>query len=247
MVGVSGGIDYRFSDRFVGGFGAGYGRDQTDIGGSGTENRTGAFSAAIYGSYKPVDNLFIDGLLGGSWLDLDSRRFVTPSGDFATGSRSGTQLFGSVSTAYEFRDDAWLVSPYGRVDFSRSWLDGFTESGGGIYGLTYGEQTVDVLSGVLGIRASYNVPMGWGILRPGVRAEYTHDFAGSSRASLGYTDLGGLPYWIELDPAQKDHLTLGLSLDFQFDNDMDLGFNYRTRFGGSDQDHALGMKFGLRF
>jgi hypothetical protein len=41
MVGVSGGIDYRFSDRFVGGFGAGYGLDQTDIGGSDQDHALG--------------------------------------------------------------------------------------------------------------------------------------------------------------------------------------------------------------
>lgn len=248
MVGVSGGIDYRFSDQFVGGFGVGYGRDRTDIGSNGTENRASAFSAALYGSYQPVANLFIDGLLGGSWLDFDSRRYVTANGDFATGSRSGTQLFGSLAAAYEFRDEEWMISPFGRVEFSRSWLDGFSETGGGMHGLTYGDQTIDTLSGVLGIRANYAFQMDWGTLTPGIRAEYTHDFRGTSRASLGYTDLGGLPYSINLDPDSRDHVRLGLSLDMAFENDFNLGLNYRTSFGGSgNQDHVFGLRFGGRF
>ena len=248
MVGVSGGIDYRFSERFVGGVGIGYGRDRTEIGANGTENRANAFSAALYGSYRPIDNLFVDGLLGAGWLDFESRRFVTPNGAFATGNRSGTQLFGSLTAAYEFRDDRWLISPYGRVEFARSWLHGFTETGGGVYRLTYGGQTIDTLSGVLGIRANHFFQMDWGILTPGIRAEYTHDFAGSSRASLGYTDLGGLPYAIETDPNVRDFVTLGLSLDMQFRNDWNLGVDYRTSFGGAGKrDHTFGARLGARF
>jgi uncharacterized protein YhjY with autotransporter beta-barrel domain len=248
MIGVSGGIDYRFSDQFVGGFGVGYGRDRTDIGGNGTQSRASAGSAALYGSYRVIDNLFVDGLLGGSWLDFDSRRFVTANGEFATGNRNGAQLFGSLSAAYEFRDEQWLISPYGRAEFSRSWLNGFTETGGGIHGLTYGDQTIDTLSTVLGIRANYAFNMEWGVLTPGIRAEYMHDFSGSSRASLGYADLGGLPYAIDTAPTVRDFVTLGLSLDMQFANDWNLGLDYRTGFGGTgNQDHTLGAKLGVRF
>ncbi|UXN75916.1 autotransporter domain-containing protein (plasmid) [Devosia sp. A8/3-2] len=248
MVGVSGGLDYRFSQQLIGGFGVGYGRDRTDIGQNGTASGADAYSVAIYGSYKPIDNLFIDALIGGSWMDFDSTRYATANGDFATGSRDGTQLFGALTAAYEFGDEVWLISPYGRVAFSRSWLDGFSETGGGSDGLTYGEQTIDSLSGVLGIRANYAFQMDWGTLMPGVRAEYTYDFEGSSQASLGYTDSGGTPYSINLDPTARDHLTLGLSLDFQFDSDWNLGLDYRTSIGGSNnQDHALGAKLGVRF
>ena len=248
MVGVSGGIDYRFSDKFVAGIGVGYGRDRTDVGKNGTENRTSAFSGAVYGSYKPIDNLFIDGVFGGSWMDMDSRRFVTANGEFAAGSRNGNQIFGALTAAYEFRDQKWLVSPYGRFEFSRAWLDNLVETGGGIYALTYGEQTIDTLSGVLGIRANYAFLMDWGILKPGIRVEYTHDFAGSSRASLGYADLGGLPYFVDVDPSARDYVTLGLSLDMAFGNDWSLGFDYRTSFGGSgNMDHTTGAKLGVRF
>lgn len=196
-VGVSGGIDYRFSDQLVGGFGVGYGRDNSEIGENGTECRAHAYSAAIYGSYNPFENVFLDGLVGGSWLDFDSTRHVSVNGDFATGSRSGHQLFGSLTGVYEFRDETWLLSPYGRVELSRSWLDGFTEDSGDIFALRYGDQSVDTLSGVFGVRAEYTVLTGWGALTPGLRAEYTHDFARSSGIDLSYADLDGLPYALE--------------------------------------------------
>ena len=249
MVGVSGGIDYRFSEQFIGGVGIGYGRDRTEIGANGTESRASAFSAALYGSYKPKDNLFIDGLLGGGWMDFDSTRFITGNGGFATGNRSGKQIFGSLTAAYEFRDESWLISPYGTVAYSRSWLDGFTEVAGDIYGLTYGDQTIDTLAGVLGIRANYAFEMDWGVLTPGIRLEYTHDFAGSSRASIGYSDLGTLPYTLEDEGSSRDHLAIGIGLDAQIGDAWNLGFDYRTAFGtnAGSQDHTLAVRLGMQF
>lgn len=78
------------------------------------------------------------------------------------------------------------------------------------------------------------------------RTLYTHDFARSPRASLGYTDLGDLPYASDVDPTVRDQLTLRLSLHVHFNDDVNLGFDYRTSFGGSgNRDHTFGAKLGL--
>ena len=248
LVGVSGGIDYRFSERFVAGFGVGYGRDRTDIGDNGTESRANAYSAAVYGSFKPIDNFFIDALVGGSILDFDATRFITADGSLTGGKRDGNQLFGSLTAAYEFRQETWLVSPYGRLEMSRSWLDGYAEGGESIYRLTYGDQTVDTVTGVVGLRANYAIDYTWGRLTPGVRAEYAHDFQGSSRAAMGYSALGGLPYALDIDGESSDSGNIGLSLDFSFDNAWTTGLEYRTGFGGSDaHDHAFALRVGAKF
>lgn len=247
MVGVSGGIDYRFSQKFIAGFGVGFGRDRTDVGANGTQSTSHAYSAAVYGSYKPSDNFFIDGLVGGSWLDFDSRRYVTATGDFATGNRPGHQVFGSLTAAYEFRDETWLVSPYGRVELSRTWLDGFSEEGGGGFGLRYGNQSIDTVSGVIGLRAQYAFKTSWGSLKPGARVEYTHDFAGSSRINIGYIDLDQLPYWLDVETSNRSYMTLGLSLEAQLPQDWTLEFDYRTAFGSDQRDHVFGLEISKRF
>ncbi|MBE0560881.1 MAG: cadherin-like beta sandwich domain-containing protein [Ochrobactrum anthropi] len=248
LVGVSGGIDYRFSERFVAGFGVGYGRDRTDIGDNSTESRANAYSAAVYGSFKPLDNFFIDALLGGSILDFDSTRFITTDGSLTDGKRDGSQMFGSLTAAYEFRQETWLVSPYGRLEMSRSWLDGYGEGGDSIYRLTYGDQTVDTVTGVVGLRANYSIDYTWGRLTPGVRAEYAHDFQGSSRAAMGYSALGGLPYALDVEGESSDSANVGLSLDFSFDNAWTTGVEYRTGSGGSGaRDHAIALRVGAKF
>lgn len=246
LVGVSGGVDYRFTPKFVGGLGFGYGRDKTDVGGNGTESQGRAWSMAAYGSYKPTPEIFIDGLFGYGLMDFDSRRYVTATGDFATGSRGGQQIFGSLTAGYEYRQDRWLLSPYGRLEASRSKLDAFSESDGGIWGLTYGDQTIDTLSGILGLRLEYALPMDWGVFKPRARLEYTHDFEGSSRAGLGYTDIGTLPYSIDIDQFSRDHLTIGLGFDAQIGDAWNLGFDYQTAYGsgGQSQDHTFAVKVG---
>lgn len=248
IVGVSGGIDYRFSERFVAGFGAGYGRDRTDIGDNGTESRANAYSAAIYGSYKPIDNFFIDALVGGSTLDFDSTRFIATDGSLTDGKRDGSQLFGSLTVTYEFRQETWLISPYGRLEMSRSWLDGYSESGDSIYRLTYGDQTVDTVTGVFGLRANYSIDYSWGCLTPGIRAEYAHDFQGSSRAAMGYSALGGLPYTLDVEVDSSNSANLGLSFDFSFANAWTTGIEYQTGFGGAGaRDHAIAVRVGAKF
>lgn len=249
LVGISAGMDYRFSPELTAGFGIGYGRDVTEVGSNGTESRAEAFSLAAYGSYRPVPGLFIDGLAGYSTMSFDSRRFVTATGDFATGSRSGDQLFASATVGYEYRNEGLLVSPYGRLSGSHSTLDMFSETGAGLWNLTYGEQTIDTLSGTLGLRLQYAIPMDWGTLTPRGRLEYTHDFAGSSRASLGYADIGTLPYEFDIEGFSRDHLTVGLGLDAQIGESWKLGFDYRTALGtnGDSRDHTFGVSLGVQF
>lgn len=245
--GVSGGIDYRFSKSLVAGFGVGYGRDATDIGSNGTKSRAHAYSGAVYASYSPFKSAYLDGVIGGSWLDLSSKRYETPSGNFATGDRSGSQIFGSVTASYERRSDAWLVSPYGRLDFSRSWLGSFTETGSDAYLLKYGNQSVDTLSGIAGLRLEYALPTDWGVLTPGARIEYVHDFEGSSQASIGYADTVGLPFAYRTDGSGSDYVTLGASLDASLEDDWTARFDYRTAVGGIGQSHAFGLRVGKNF
>ncbi|WP_455296992.1 autotransporter domain-containing protein [Brucella pituitosa] len=248
LVGVSGGVDHRFTPDFVAGIGFGYGRDETEIGSNGTESTGKAFSAAIYGSYHPTP-LYLDGLLGVSRLDFDSTRYVTTTADFASGSRDGTQIFGSLSAGYEHREDGLLVSPYSRIDAAFTRLDGFAESGAGSYSLAYGSQSFDMLAGVIGLRGEYAIPMDWGALNTRGRLEYTHDFTGWSQASMGYADLGTLPYTLDLDSYMRDYLTVGLGVDAKLDNDVTLGFDYRTAFNfdGTAQNHTFGVRIGGNF
>src|SRR5690606_20993190 len=91
---------------------------------------------------------------------------------------------------YEFRDDGLVIAPYVGMRGSSGTLKEFSETGGGIYGLTYGDQRVSSISGVAGVRIEKEIEQSWGTLTPSARVEYRHDFAGRSTVELGYTDMG---------------------------------------------------------
>ncbi|PRA78228.1 hypothetical protein CQ054_22515, partial [Ochrobactrum sp. MYb29] len=249
-IGVSGGVDYRFSPSFIGGIGFGYGKDTTDIGQNGTQSRATMFSLAAYGSYRPGKNFFLDGVIGYGWLNFQSDRFVTSTGQMASGERKGQQIFGSVTLGYEYRNEAWLLSPYLRGDAAHTKLNSFSETGAGIYNLTYGDQTADLLSATIGLRSEYTIPTSWGTLKPRARVEYSHDFAGSSRVKLGYTDIGGLlPYTIDAKSSAKDNIRIEAGFDANINGGWSAGIDYSTQIStkGGNLSHTFRWKLSKKF
>ncbi|WP_273728794.1 autotransporter domain-containing protein [Brucella gallinifaecis] len=206
-VGFTAGADYRFSPNFVGGVTLGYGREHSKIGDNGTENVATATSAALYGSWHSGSGTFVDGLIGYQKLDMDSTRFVSPNSQFAYGSRSGSVVFGSVIAGYDFKaEDGLKITPYAGVRGIFGKLNGFTENGGDIYGLTYGNTDIRSISGVagLGVEKTFDTE-GWAIT-PNANLEYRYDFASGTKTSLGYTDIlndVGLPYVVHTDVDER--------------------------------------------
>ncbi|MDE2201974.1 MAG: putative Ig domain-containing protein [Burkholderiaceae bacterium] len=246
--GVTAGADYRVSDQLSIGGGFGYGRDSTDIGNAGTKSTGDSYSLALYGSYRPLPSLFVDGVAGFGTLSFDSRRWVTDSNDFATGKRNGKQVFASVSAGYEHRDRTWLISPYGRLSVSQSTLDQFTESGASINALTYFDQTVTTVSGTLGLRAEYTQKTKWGTFLPFARVEYQHDFNGQSNAGLAYADLAsaGPAYYVPGTPFGRDRMQIGLGTKFRT-GPLTFGLDYSVMAGMGGLQQGVRLTFAAPF
>lgn len=246
--GVTAGADYRVSDQLSIGGGFGYGRDSTDIGNAGTKSTGDSYSLALYGSYRPLPSLFVDGVAGFGALSFDSRRWVTDSNDFATGKRNGKQVFASVSAGYEHRDRTWLISPYGRLSVSQSTLNQFTESGAGINALTYFDQTVTTVSGTLGLRAEYAQKTKWGTFLPFARVEYQHDFNGQSNAGLAYADLAstGPAYYVPGTPFGRDRMQIGLGTKFRT-GPLTFGLDYSVMAGMGGLQQGIRLTFAAPF
>ncbi len=245
-VGISFGGDYRFTDKLIAGLGFGLGRQVSDIGSNGTKNKTYAYTGAAYASYEMIDDFFIDGLLGGAALNFDTKRYVS-AGDFATGDRTGSQIFGSLTATYEFSNDATRIAPYGGIEFARSWLNGYEETGSSA-NYRYSDQTLNSLSGVFGIQIERVIQQEWGDMTPGIRFEYAHDFADASQGRVG--DAGGASYTdtIETDPDMVDALSLGLSLKNRFYGGLAIDLDYEFTYGGAGNlDHTFGAHVAQSF
>jgi outer membrane autotransporter protein len=242
--GVSAGVDKRISRNVSVGVGLGYARDKTDIGTDGSKTRTDGTSVAAYGSFAAAPNTYVDALLGFASLDMDTDRFVGMMGEFAKSSRKGDQWFGSLSLAYEYRQESMILSPYGRLDYASTRLKQATESGGGAGALTYFEQTVPMFQGVVGLRAESQHETRFGAVRPRARIEYSHEFEGDRNADVAYADLFGTRYTVTPTGTKRNAMLLGIGSDFLLGRGMKVSLDYQTRRASRDDvDQGIRLQF----
>jgi len=212
-VGGTVGIDYRFSETFVGGVAIGFGREMSDIGSNGTENVAKAISGALYGTYHNKSGAFVDGILGFSHLTMDSTRYVTSTGELAYGSRDGTTVFGSIIGGYRFETEKGLkIEPYAGFRGVVGKLNGFTERGDDWTNLAYGNTDIRSLKAVAGIRVEKQYETDDLLITPNAKVEYRHELASGTNTALGYADLGTMPYSVLTDPSETSSVVASVGV-----------------------------------
>jgi uncharacterized protein YhjY with autotransporter beta-barrel domain len=241
--GVSAGVDRWFSDTLVVGLGMGFATATTDIGSDGTKNETEAWSVSTYASYQPVAAVFVDTLLGYSTLDYALDRYVPAFDQMAHSDRDGDQLFGSIGVSYEYSLERLLIAPYGRFDFTMTWLDRSSEFGAGQNALTYFSDSLESGQLGLGVRVESAHEMNFGWVIPRLRLEYKHEFEGERRSALAYSDqLAGSRFWLVSADADSSALLVSVGSDFEFNSGLKLGIDYQSvQAAGADQIQGFGL------
>ncbi|MES2313257.1 MAG: autotransporter domain-containing protein [Pseudomonadota bacterium] len=246
-IAVNMGIDQRIGERGVLGFSLGYDHDHSDIANDGTRSIAQGYSASFYGSFQPTAQVYLDAVLGGGGLHFDSRRHDADSSTFLGGRRSGSQWFGSLTAGYEYRRGELLMSPYGRLEWSRTELNGFSENGVASAALAYGSETVRTSLAVVGLRASGAIKLDYGMLVPRARLEIGHDFQGTSSTTLSYAAIPSAGSWNVLTnpyAANGTSVLLGIGADLQLRDDLLIitDYSYLMQPRSRDQMIRLGLR-----
>nr|WP_286999304.1 autotransporter domain-containing protein [Comamonas sp. UBA7840] len=245
--GISAGVDYRVNGWITVGTGLGISTDRSRVGNKGTRSNADSTVAVAYASMRPMQGVFVDALLGYGVLSFDSKRYITATGDMATGSRDGKQLFGSIATGLEFYRADWMWSPYARLEFSQAKLDAYTENGPATHALKYFDQTARSSKAVLGARAEGKMAVRWGHIMPQVRVEYARSFDEQNEAGLAYADLAdqGPAYTLRGRAMDIGRWTVGLGGRLLLRSGTELGVEYTTNI---DQSNAYvgSLRLGLR-
>jgi hypothetical protein len=242
--GVSFGVDAQISDSVIMGLGVGYGETDDDIGDDGITRLQGAnYVAALYASWEPLPNVFLDGVAGTGLLHFDSRR-ETVASTTTFGKRDGQEGFGSLIATYEYGGPgSFHLAPYGRVDIASAELGAYSETGDPVLGLTFQRQSVQLLTGDLGLRGDYTFHFRWGDFAPRVRAEYRHDFEGAGSAVYGYTSLLGQTFSTSALPIDHDVIDLGIGADWRTKGGLRFSFDYDgSAATKQEDDHRLQVK-----
>ncbi|WP_336744110.1 autotransporter outer membrane beta-barrel domain-containing protein [Aureimonas altamirensis] len=244
-VGIASGFDAELSRQASLGMGLSFDRAIGEAGSFGTRARGQGLGAALYGSYNPTAFTFIDVAAGGSWMDFANARYAVDPQDLQYGSRAAAQGFGSVSAGYELRDDGFLLSPYGRFEVSHTRFDPMDQRIGET-DLTLGEQTVDSVLAILAVRGEYTIELSNLVLKPGARAELTHEVSGASRVS---PMAGGGLVLPDFSSAGigREQLTVAPGIKAEFGDDWSAGLEYRNVLNNDGRDETISFRIGHSF
>ncbi|WP_216361192.1 putative Ig domain-containing protein [Caulobacter mirabilis] len=247
--GLTIGVDRRLSEKLVLGVGVGWATDTSKIGDHGTRSEADAWSLSVYGSFQPVEKAYVDLVLGYGKLDFDSKRYVTANGQFAYGQRDGDQWFGAVTAGWDYRHPHGLkLSPYGRIEASRSTLGAFTETGGGAFALAYEEQTTNTVTGAIGLRGEYALKTRFGRAIPSFRIEYAYDLQGSGSQQIRYADwLDGKVYSLDASPLDRNRMLYGLGLDLLRKSGARFGLDYEGMLSGDQTSGTVRLRLETDF
>lgn len=212
--GLTLGIDYRLSDSLVAGLALGVETDEVDFdSGAGTLD-TESWAATVYANYIPVDNTYFDVYLGFAKLDYETRRATaigTSLSGTAKGDTNGDQILAGVAAGYTWISGAWSLTPYLGIDYSKTDIDGYTETDDLNLALSYNSQRIKSVTSQLGITANYTTSMPWGVLIPYGRLEWAHEYKDDSRRIPSSLALdSGSVVTVQTDNPDRDYLRLAI-------------------------------------
>jgi outer membrane autotransporter protein len=238
--GMTAGVDYRFTDKFILGAAFGFASTDADLDSSGGQVDAKQYSGSIYGTYY-FERFYVDGIATVGRNTFDSKRNIvysitTPVSQTAKGDTDGTHYSLGVDGGYEFRSGGFTYGPYARLNYFKIDVNGFAEHidntnmpGFGL-ALEFDDQTVESLRTALGGQATYALSTRVGVFVPQVLFEWVHEFLNNQRTirSTYVNDPNKVPLDLVTDNPDRNFFNLGLGLSAVFQRGTSAFIYYQT-------------------
>jgi len=204
-----------------------------------------SYSISAYGVIRQDDKELVQAQIGYGHIKVDKTRI--DGSDTLIGSHNANQFFTSLMVKRETMSvGGFSLSPYGKIQASRTWYDGYSESGGAT-ALTYGEQTIDSTVLSAGVDVDYMIPIYKGNIRPFAKFEYGADVSGSSTVNMHYNN-EVTNYQLQLDNKADSNWKFVLGADMYTREEWDSSISYeRTEAVDAGYSDSLAVKVGLKF
>ena len=176
------GFDKKLNDNDLLGFAIQYGKSDTDIGSNGANVDSENYNLSVYRTRPLNDNNFIEGMFGVALIESDLKR--VSGANTLTGSRDGTQIFGSINYGKTIDKGDFNLTPIARVDLGYTELDAYSETG--TDALTYAKKSIESGLASVGLEFSDIVKFNQNSLKPFGSIEYGMDFSNSAVAKMNY-------------------------------------------------------------
>jgi len=236
------GFDKKLSDSDFLGFAIQYGESDTDIGTNGTSVDSENMNFSIYRT-KPLDNNnFIETLLGVGLIESDLKR--VHNSNVLTGTRDGTQIFGSINYGKTIDKGDFNITPIGRLDLGYTKLDDYKETG--INALYYASQRIESGLASFGFEVSDNIQFNENKLQPFGSLKFITDFSNKSDAKINYvTDTSTIYTYTQ--KANSNHLISSMiGLTYTAGDYLNINSSY-SRVQGNRSERRDTIDFAINF
>ncbi len=218
--GVTGGLDYRFTESVVAGLAFGWETTDHDFDQSAGDLDKEAYTASLYGTWNQGP-WFVDAIVSYSYLDFTGLRRRIQYADVnrtARGDTRGDEWAAEIGFGARWQSGAWTFGPHARLTAIDIEIEGFTERGALGLNLDYRDQDIRSLRSVLGGEVSYAISTPFGILLPYLRAEWEHEFEDDARdITASYAaDPAGNRFAIRTKGPDRDSINLGGGVTMTF-------------------------------
>jgi len=193
------GIDYRFDKRGLIGLAAKFGKLDGDYDGGGNF-QSRMRGATLYGSWSPVDELFIDLSAGFTKASLDSRRIVSFTESIAagnpqdppivitpqlptpvTGNTEGQETSADAVIGHDMSFGRFTMGPRIGGSWRRNTTDRYRESGATAMTLLFDEQTEKSVRASVGVQGTAAFTLAGAVIVPQLNANYIHEYENDQR------------------------------------------------------------------
>ncbi len=261
---ITGGIDYRLTDKIILGAALSYANSDIDINSDGGDSDTDGVTMSLYGTYYVNDSFYIDGIVSLGFNDFDNERRIAYSIASLTSGTTvvnqtmdsdtdGIQQSYSLGCGYDFNHKALTFGPYGRVTYTRTDIDDFTESAsapgapGSEWRLRVESQEIKSFTSKFGAQAAYAISTKWCVLTQQARVEWVHEFGDNSRHidARFIEDAGATPFTTKTDDPDEDSLNFGIGISAVFTEGKTAFFDFE-KLAGYDDWSSNTVTFGVR-
>ncbi len=187
-LGVTAGVDYRVTPRFIVGGALGLVDTQTELAGGGGGLDVRGYSVSAFTTYFR-DRVWLDGIVTYSTIDYEALRHIDLPQPFqgrsrfsARGQPDGQQLAIDWGVGYDTSLGAASLGSFGRLSYIDAEVDPFIERGAGPFNLAMRGQEIESLLAEAGIEVVWAASREWGVLQPLLRASVLHEFEDDGRS-----------------------------------------------------------------
>ena len=236
------GFDTKLNNNDLLGFAMQFSQSDTEVGTSGTGIDSKNYSLSAYKTRPLNDDNFVEGLFGVVLIESDLKR--VSGANTLTGSRNGTQVFGSINYGKTLVKEDFNLTPIARVDLGYTELDGYTETG--TDALTYGKQTAENGLASIGLEINDIIKFSDSSLKPFGSFQYGLDFSNSSDAKMNYVSDTSTIYTYTPGINSTHLLTAEAGFNYELKDHLKLTGIFK-RIQGSGSQQTNNVRFGFHY